>query len=73
MRISKDKSYFCHLYRLSQIEHDIPDPLTMEKIFVMLRVQKRKNEILKRGDIWERSVGSSDDIAASFGLSEYGE
>ena len=73
MRISKDKVLFLHLYRLSQIEHDIPDPLTMEKIFVMLRVQKRKNEILKEGIYGKESVGSSDDIAASFGLSEYGE
>ena len=55
MKIAKDKVLFFAISTYyPQIEHDIPDPLTMEKIFVMLRVQKRKNEILKRGDIWER-------------------
>lgn len=49
---------FCHLYRLSQIEHDIPDPLTMEKIFVMLRVTEEKEQNFeKRGYMGKKVLG----------------
>ena len=57
MRISR--SYiFCYLYRLSQIEHDIPDPLTMEKIFVMLRVtEEKERNFEKRGYMGKKVLG----------------
>lgn len=47
----KEQSFiFCYLYRLSQIEHDIPDPLTMEKNFAMLRVtEEKERNFEKRG------------------------
>lgn len=49
---------FCHLYRLSQIEHDIPDPLTMEKIFVMLRVtEEKERNFEKRGYMGKKVLG----------------
>jgi len=49
---------FCHLYRLSQIEHDIPDPLTMEKIFVMLRVtEEKERNYEKRGYMGKKVLG----------------
>lgn len=59
MRISKNKVlYFCYLYRLSQIEHDIPDPLTMEKIFVMLRVtEEKERNFEKRGYMGKKVLG----------------
>ena len=48
---------FCYLYRLSQIEHDIPDPLTREKIFVMLRVtEEKERNFEKRGYFWSDIV-----------------
>ena len=49
---------FCHLYRLSQIEHDIPDPLTMEKIFVMLRAtEEKERNFEKRGYMGKKVLG----------------
>ena len=49
---------FCRLYRLSQIEHDIPDPLTMEKIFVMLRVtEEKERNFEKRGYMGKKVLG----------------
>ena len=49
---------FCYLYRLSQIEHDIPDPLTMEKIFVMLRVtEEKERNFEKRGYMGKKVLG----------------
>ena len=59
MRISKNKVlYFGYLYRLSQIEHDIPDPLTMEKIFVMLRVtEEKERNFEKRGYMGKKVLG----------------
>ncbi|RHV78702.1 hypothetical protein DXB02_09750 [Blautia sp. OF11-22] len=59
MRISKNKVLcFCYLYRLSQIEHDIPDPLTMEKIFVMLRVtEEKERNFEKRGYMGKKVLG----------------
>ena len=57
MRISKNKVliFFVYLYRLSQIEHDIPDPLNDgSKIFVMLRVTEEKERNFEKRDIWER-------------------
>lgn len=53
------KSYFFYyLYRLSQIEHDIPDPLTMEKIFGMLRVTEDKGRNFeKRGYMGKKVLG----------------
>ena len=49
---------FCHLYRLSQIEHDIPDPLTMEKIFAMLRVtEEKERNFEKRGYMGKKVLG----------------
>lgn len=48
----------CYLYRLSQIEHDIPDPLTMEKIFVMLRVtEEKERNFEKRGYMGKKVLG----------------
>ena len=49
---------FCHLYRLSQIEHDIPDPLTMEKNFAMLRVtEEKERNFEKRGYMGKKVLG----------------
>ena len=49
---------FCYLYRLSQIEHDIPDPLTREKIFVMLRVtEEKERNFEKRGYMGKKVLG----------------
>lgn len=49
---------FCHLYRLSQIEHDIPDPLTMEKNFAMLRVtEEKERNYEKRGYMGKKVLG----------------
>lgn len=49
---------FCYLYRLSQIEHDIPDPLTREKIFVMLRVtEEKERNYEKRGYMGKKVLG----------------
>ena len=55
----KEQSFiFCYLYRLSQIEHDIPDPLTMEKIFVMLRVtEEKERNFEKRGYMGKKVLG----------------
>lgn len=55
----RTRSYiFCYLYRLSQIEHDIPDPLTMEKIFVMLRVtEEKERNFEKRGYMGKKVLG----------------
>ena len=50
--------FFSYLYRLSQIEHDIPDPLTMEKIFVMLRVtEEKERNFEKRGYMGKKVLG----------------
>lgn len=75
MRISNSKVlFFYYLYRLSQIEHDIPDPLTMEKIFVMLRVTEDKGRNFeKRGYIGKESIGNYGDITVLYRMSEYGE
>lgn len=49
---------FCYLYRLSQIEHDIPDPLTMEKNFAMLRVtEEKERNFEKRGYMGKKVLG----------------
>ena len=75
MRISKNKVFiFCYLYRLSQIEHDIPDPLTMEKIFVMLRVtEEKERNFEKRGYMGKKVLGVLTILLLLYGLSEYGE
>lgn len=59
MRISKSKVlFFYYLYRLSQIEHDIPDPLTMEKNFAMLRVtEEKERNYEKRGYMGKKVLG----------------
>ena len=49
---------FCYLYRLSQIEHDIPDPLTMEKNFAMRRVtEEKERNFEKRGYMGKKVLG----------------
>ena len=55
----KEQSFiFCYLYRLSQIEHDIPDPLTMEKNFAMLRVtEEKERNFEKRGYMGKKVLG----------------
>lgn len=55
----KEQSFiFCYLYLLSQIEHDIPDPLTMEKNFAMLRVtEEKERNFEKRGYMGKKVLG----------------
>ena len=49
---------FCHLYRLSQIEHDIPDPLTMEKIFrYASSTEEKERNFEKRGYMGKKVLG----------------
>ena len=60
MRISKNKVlyFFAICTDYPQIEHDIPDPLTMEKIFVMLRVtEEKERNFEKRGYMGKKVLG----------------